>query len=171
MRLKDQEQVFAGWLREHAGILHHVARAFAVGADRHDLMQELLLTLWRAAPKFRGDARESTFIYRVAHNTALAWLRRHRKSSAGIEALDPVIADNLPASDVPSEDERLGLLYVAIRELPALDRSLVLLHLDDRPHQEIAEIHGISINNVAVRLNRIRRKLTERLQGESDDLR
>ena len=76
MRLEDQKRVFAGWLREHAAILHHVAHAFAVGADRHDLMQELMLTLWRATPKFRGDARVSTFIYRVAHSAALEDLER-----------------------------------------------------------------------------------------------
>jgi RNA polymerase sigma factor (sigma-70 family) len=164
MRLGDQEHLFAGWLREHGAILHHVARAFAVGADRHDLMQELLLTLWRAAPKFRGEARVSTFIYRVAHNTALAWFRRERQASAGVEPLEPAIADNLPASDVLGEDDRLELLYAAIRELTALDRSLVLLHLDQRPYEEIAEIHGISVNNVGVRLNRIRRKLAEQLR-------
>jgi RNA polymerase sigma factor (sigma-70 family) len=171
MRLEDQERVFAGWLREHAAILHHVAHAFAVGADRHDLMQELMLTLWRATPKFRGDARVSTFIYRVAHNAALAWFRRQRKANAGVEALDCATAENLPARDHPGEDERLQQLYAAIRELTALDRSLVLLHLDERPYEEIAEIHGMSINNVGVRLNRIRRRLAERLQGESDDLR
>lgn len=166
MRLGDQQQIFAAWVREYAAILHHVARAFAVGSDRHDLMQELLLTLWRAAPKFRGDAQASTFIYRVLHNAALAWFRREHKASAGIEALDPTTAANLPASDVPGEDERLKLLYAAIRELPPLDRSMVLLHLDERPYEEIAEIHGISVNNVGVRLNRIRRKLAERLQGD-----
>jgi RNA polymerase sigma factor (sigma-70 family) len=165
MRLENQEQVFAGWLREHAAILHHVARAFAVGSDRHDLMQELLLTLWRAAPKFRGDARVSTFIYRVAHNAALAWFRRERQASARLETLDPVTADYFPAADVPGEDDRLELLYAAIRELTPLDRSMILLHLDERPYDEIADIHGISINNVGVRLNRIRRKLADQLGG------
>ena len=166
MRLGDQERIFAEWVREYGAILHHVARAFAVGSDRHDLMQELLLTLWRAAPKFRGDAQVSTFIYRVAHNAALAWFRRERKASAGIETLDPTTSASLQASDVPNEDDRLKLLYAAIRELTPLDRSMVLLHLDDRPYEEIAEIHGISVNNVGVRLNRIRRKLAERLQGD-----
>jgi RNA polymerase sigma factor (sigma-70 family) len=162
MRLADQEQRFAEWVREHAAILHHVARAFAVGSDRHDLMQELLLTLWRAAPGFRGEARVSTFIYRVAHNAALAWFRKER--SARAEALDAVTAANLPASEVPTEDGRLELLYAAIRQLTPLDRSMILLHLDERPYEEIAEIHGLSVNNVGVRLNRIRHKLAERLQ-------
>jgi RNA polymerase sigma-70 factor (ECF subfamily) len=162
MTLADQEQRFAEWVREHAAILHHVARAFAVGSDRHDLMQELLLTLWRAVPRFRGDALASTFIYRVAHNAALAWFRKQR--SARAEALDPVAAANLPASDDPIEDGPLELLYAAIRELPPLDRSMILLHLDERPYEQIAEIHGISVNNVGVRLTRIRRKLAERLQ-------
>jgi RNA polymerase sigma factor (sigma-70 family) len=166
MRSADHEQVFAEWLRAHGAILHHVARAFAVGSDRHDLMQELLLTLWRAAPKFRGEARVSTFIYRVAHNAALAWFRRERRASSRLETLDPVMADTLAAGDVPADDPRLERLYAAIRELTPLDRSMILLHLDERPYEEIAEIHGISVNNVGVRLNRIRRKLAHRFQGE-----
>lgn len=166
MRRGNHEQVFAEWLRAHGAILHHVARAFAVGSDRHDLMQELLLTLWRATPKFRGDAQVSTFIYRVAHNAALAWFRRERKASAKLETLDPVTADTLAAGDVQGDDDRLERLYAAIRALSPLDRSMILLHLDERPYEEIAEIHGISVNNVGVRLNRIRRKLADRFQGD-----
>lgn len=166
MKPGNQERTFSEWLREHGAILHHVTRAFAVGSDRHDLMQELLLTLWRAAPQFRGDAMVSTFIYRVAHNTALAWFRRERRAGAAMETLDPAIAEKLASSDAPTEDDRLELLYAAIRELTPLDRSMVLLHLDDRSYEQIAEIHGISVNNVGVRLTRIRHKLADRLQED-----
>lgn len=70
MDVAEQHLLFDRWLAEHAAVLHHVANGFAEGSDRHDLMQELLLALWRAVPAYRGGARPSTFIYRVAHNTA-----------------------------------------------------------------------------------------------------
>jgi RNA polymerase sigma-70 factor (ECF subfamily) len=74
----EQNSCFDAWLREHAAMLHHVTNGFADGADRHDLMQELLVALWHAIPAFRGGSRVSTFIYRVAHNAALTWKRTQR---------------------------------------------------------------------------------------------
>ena len=74
MTAAEQHSCFDAWLGEHAAILHHVVNGFAAGDDRHDLMQELLLALWHAIPAFRGGARVSTYIYKVAHNAAeRAW--------------------------------------------------------------------------------------------------
>ena len=78
MNSRKQQAIFDGWLREHAAILHHVANGFATGADRHDLMQELMLALWRAVPAFRAASLASTFIFRVTHNAALTWMRAER---------------------------------------------------------------------------------------------
>ena len=72
----EHNSCFDAWLSEHAAMLYRVTNGFAAGADRHDLMQELLLALWHAIPAFRGGSRVSTFIYRVAHNAALTWKRR-----------------------------------------------------------------------------------------------
>ncbi len=156
---------FEEWLAAHGAILHHVAHGFADGADRQDLMQELLLALWKAIPAFRHGSHPSTFIYRVSHNAALTWkrtLRNYRQRLERFQA-EPAPASSGAASD--DERHRLDCLYAAIRSLPPLDRSLVLLSLDGVSYAEMAHIHGLSESNVGVRLNRARRQLSESMKG------
>lgn len=159
------EQRFADWLRDHAGIVHHVVQAFATGDDRNDLRQEILLALWRAAPAFRAGSAPSTFIYRVAHNAALLWLRRERRHHRRVAAAPDIgwmcEPDAARArSDTPA---RLEQLYAALHALPPLDRSLVLLSLDGLSYRDIAAVHGISESNVGARLTRGRQRLAEQL--------
>jgi RNA polymerase sigma factor (sigma-70 family) len=167
MNSQDQQAIFDTWLREHAAILHHVANGFATGADRHDLMQELMLALWRAVPAFRAASLPSTFIFRVTHNAALTWKRAERSYRRGLDSfqelqtLSPAITDDAGA---PAATDILELLYSAIRTLEPLDRSLVLLQLDGVSYAQIAEIHGLTESNVGVRLNRLKHKITAKLQ-------
>jgi len=170
MDSRQQQAIFDSWLREHAAILHHVAHGFAVGADRHDLMQELLLALWRAVPAFRAASLPSTFIFRVSHNAALTWKRTEKGYRRRVDTLQQIhFASAETTEDVASEtpDDQLELLYAAIRTLEPLDRSLVLLQLDGASYAQIAEIHGLSESNVGVRLNRIKQKLTATLQEKT----
>jgi RNA polymerase sigma-70 factor (ECF subfamily) len=156
-------------------VLHHVANGFAAGADRHDLMQELLLAMWRAVPAFRGGAQPSTFVYRVAHNTALTWRRTQKNYEAHVERFETLAATELAtgkgAEEETSEREALEHIYAAVRELPPLDRSLILLHLDGLSYAEIADIHGLTEGNVGARLTRLRQKLTTTLEGITHELR
>jgi RNA polymerase sigma factor (sigma-70 family) len=157
---------FDDWLREYGAILHHVANGFATGADRHDLLQELMLAVWRAAPQFRGESAPSTFIFRVTHNAALTWKRGERRRAARFPPLADDVAE--PAFDpgAASVDDRLAQLYAALHRLEPVDRSLILLQLDGASYAQIAEIHGITESNVGVRLNRIRHKLTALIQEQ-----
>ena len=137
-------------------MLHRVARAFASGADQQDLLQEMLIAVWRAAPAFRGDSAPSTFIFRVAHNRALTWRRgevRRRRRADDYQRLH--------VEDVSGEDPLLEKLYAAIRQLEPLDRSLVLLSLEGQSYAEIAALHGLSETNIGARLSRARQKLTQ----------
>jgi RNA polymerase sigma factor (sigma-70 family) len=169
----EHHAAFDRWLREHAAVLHHVANGFAEGADRHDLTQELLLAVWKAVPAFRADAAPSTFIYRVAHNAALTWKRaqkNYRKRVDRFEAMTlPEQVEASPASD--RERETLEVLYRHIRELPPVDRSLILLHLDGVGYAAMAEIHGLTQSNVGVRLNRLKQKLSDAMKEISHELR
>jgi len=150
------EQRFEAWVREHVGVLHRVARGFATGADQQDLLQEMLIAVWRAAPAFRGDSAPSTFIFRVAHNRALTWRRgeaRRRRRDDEYQRLH--------VEEVSSEDPLLEQLYAAIRQLEPLDRSLVLLSLEGQSYAEIAALHGLSETNIGARLSRARQKLSQ----------
>lgn len=170
MSESEQRALFEAWLQLHGAILHRVANGFAAGADKDDLMQELLLALWRAVPAFAGASKVSTFIYRVAHNAALTWRRNAATYTRKVErfAAQPPTEAGWTAD---REDEALGLIYVMIRRLPPLDRSLIMLQLDGVSYAAIAEIHGLTENHVGVRLSRIRRTLTAMLEEKTDELR
>jgi RNA polymerase sigma-70 factor, ECF subfamily len=162
---KELQVVFKGWLQEHAGLVYKVARAFAPAeADRQDLIQEILLQMWCSLPRFEGKAKASTWIYRVALNTALAWRRKETKHRA---TQTPVIdIETLPGSQVDSaqqlhQQEVVERLYAAIQQLPKADAALVLLYLDDLSYHEMADVLGISENHVGVKLNRARKALGE----------
>lgn len=159
----SREVLFRRWLEQHSGLVFKVANAFAPSdADRADLVQEILLQLWRSLPRFEGKAKESTWIYRVALHAALAWHRGQKKHHATRVTL-PAIED-LAEPDDPIQREREELianLYAAIRRLPKVDAALVLLYLDDLSYREMAEVLGISESNVGVKLNRARKLLGE----------
>lgn len=148
MKPDEQKCLFELWLADHAAVLHHVANGFAEGVDRFDLMQELLVALWRAVPAYRGGARPSTFIYRVAHNAALTWWRTERNYRRRVDRFEAdVLHETQTAPAAPArERETLEQVYAHIRRLPPVDRSLICasarrcqlcLHGgDSRPHRK-----------------------------------
>ena len=161
----DPQEVFKGWLRQHVGLVYKVARTFAwVEADQQDLIQEILLQMWCSLPQFEGKAKASTWIYRVALNTALAWRRKETKRRATqtplieIETLPGTEADGAQRLD---RQEQVARLYAAIHQLPKVDAALVLLYLEDVSYREMAEVLGLSESNVGVKLNRARKALAE----------
>lgn len=174
MNVPEQESLFRRWLAEHAGLMWKVVRAFAATPeDQQDLLQEIALQLWKSLPTFRGEAKESTWIYRVAFNSALVWKRdqkrRHEKHQKFFElnSAPEVSAEHPPLT---RDDEMVEQLYTAIRQLPVLDASLALMHLDGLSYREMSEVLGITENNVGVRLNRLRKQLAEMLKGANDEL-
>lgn len=173
MQPPSQNAVFERWITEYSGILHHVARGFAEGADQSDLMQELMLAVWRAIPGYRTEAKASTFVYRVAHNAALTWKRTQKNYRGRVERFEMLAAPAERDADTKSARERetLELLYAQIRALPPVDRSLILLHLDGVSYAEMAEIHGLSESNVGVRLTRLKQKLSDAMKELSHELR
>ena len=171
MTTQEQQKRFEEWATRYSRILHHTVYAFSDGTDREDLLQEVLLTLWRAVPAFRGDSEIATFIYRVAHNTALTWKRSKRNYRRRVEEAVQQSAGETAAG---AADERSGALeqvYRRIRTFPELDRSLLLLWLDEVSYRDIAKIHGIAENLVGVRLNRARNKLIAEMKEELSGIR
>ena len=174
MTARQQEAIFRRWLEQHISLMLKVVRGCAASPeDQDDLFQEVLLQIWSSIPAFRGEARETTWIYRVAWNTALAWRRGERRRREGHEMfikLSPSLQVQPSHLDSLPEQEIVGRLYAAIRQLPKVDASLALMHLDGLSYQEMAEVLGISENYIGVKLNRIRKQLADQLKGASDEL-
>ena len=174
MTAQEQEAIFRRWLDAHLGLVLKVVRGCAAAPqDQDDLFQDVLLQIWSSIPAFRGEAKETTWIYRVAFNTALAWRRTERRRREGHETyLKFDVSPQVQPShvDSPPEQEIVERLYVAIRRLPKVEASLALMHLDGLSYREISEVLGISENYVGVKLNRIRKQLADELKGATDEL-
>jgi RNA polymerase sigma-70 factor (ECF subfamily) len=160
----DRERVFLEMLADYGPRLRRIAGSYARGADRDDLHQEILCQLWRSLPGFRGNAALGTWVYRVALNTAFTWLRVRRRRPAEAQ---PPHGDELAhptTAGAPSRED--AILEDFLASLGGIDRSLLILYLDGLPHQEIAEVVGLSAGAVGVRLHRIKRAYESRyLEG------
>ncbi len=152
-------------MASHKAILFKVSRAYGSSpADRDDLFQEIALQVWHSIPAFRGDAAIGTWIYRIALNTAMTWLRDQKKHGRGrqeLEALDTLLVA------APDADPRLEWIYQRIAELDEVNRSLALLLLDGYSYKEMSSILGLTESNVGVKINRIKSALAEKLAKET----
>lgn len=157
------EEVFTRLLDQHAGIIRKVAFGYSnTFADRQDLTQEITLQLWRAYPRYSPDRSFSTWMYRIALNVAISFLRRHThpvRQTLSLEENEMELVDETAAKS--ESDERIPLLQQVIASLPALDRGLMLLYLDDHSYREIAAILGLTETNVATKLNRLKQRVRE----------
>jgi RNA polymerase sigma factor (sigma-70 family) len=154
-----REETFIALISTHQGLIHKVCSMYCdQEEERRDLFQEVVLQLWRAYDSFRGQAKVSTWMYRIALNTAITGFRK-RKRRPQMETL-PDSSTALPSYDPDYEqDEKRQLLYQAINQLSEIEKAIVMLHLEDHSYDEIAEIVGITSNHVGVKLNRIKGKL------------
>jgi RNA polymerase sigma-70 factor (ECF subfamily) len=163
----ERDRVFGAWIEAHKAILFKVARAYgATHADREDLFQEIALQLWHSVEAFRGDAQVTTWIYRVALNTALARKRKDAKHDRGRHDLEAAAGLLI---DVPDRDPRLEWIYARIAELDEVNRSLALLMLDGFSYRDMSQILGLSESNVGVKINRIKAALSAQLAKEQED--
>jgi RNA polymerase sigma-70 factor (ECF subfamily) len=127
--------------------------------SRQDLFQEVVLQLWKSYPNFRKEAAGSTWIYRVALNTAIS---NFRKESKKPEKTSITLSEfEIPDMSLTDERENRSTLHLAIGRLTQIEKAIILLYLDEKSYDEISEIIGISNSNVGVRLNRIKNKLSK----------
>ncbi len=121
-----------------------------------DLYQEVIYNLWKSFPKFQGNSKDSTWVYRITINTCISFLRKKYKRPK-YDILTPALS--IPAEDSNEYFENLKEMYKLINKLHSIDKTLVLLWLDGKSYKEISEILIMSVSNVASRLNRIKSKL------------
>ena len=168
---EDPESLFKGWLTEHGGAVLKVARAYTLTTeDFRDLVQEILLQVWRSLPQFQGRASAPTWAYRVALNTALDWHKKeHRRQARQRPILEDLPVTGLDGSQQAVQSEIVERLYAAIRQLPKTDAAIVLLYLDELSYRQISEVLGISESNVGVKLNRAKKTLADLMKEEPHD--
>jgi RNA polymerase sigma-70 factor, ECF subfamily len=156
---KELEHNFVELLEKHQNIIHKVCRLYTNNYDAHnDLFQEITIQLWRAYPKFRGDSKFSTWMYRVGLNTAIT-LYRKSKRRINTQGYDEV-QFKIKAEDYDdTEEQHLKLLYKAVHHLNDIEKALVFLYLEDKNYKEISKTMGISEVNARVKMNRVKTKL------------
>lgn len=168
MNRAEQTEVFSHWMTEHRGLLFKVIRANCRRpAEQDDLFQEIAVQLWKSVPKFRGESKTTTWIYRVALFTAVTWNRNEKKYRNHEDVND---CKQVLTVDSTETDPRLEYLYERIRRLKVPDRSITLLLLDGYRYSEIASILGQSEGAVAVRISRIKAHLARSRKDQSDEV-
>ena len=159
---KEKQSIFDDLLTRSRGRLAAVAGAYAYG-DADDLLQEILLQIWRSLSTFKGDSSIDTWSYRVALNTALTWRRSQSRRRKNI----PSEASNLNELPVAADGhDSANLLDQFLKALSKSDRALVLLYLDDQSGKEMAEITGLTEGAIRVRVHRIKQKLADWKVGD-----
>ncbi len=154
------EAEFVKQLEENQNIVHKICRLYTNDKDAHnDLFQEVTIQLWKAYPKFRGDAKFSTWMYRVALNTAITLYRKstRRVKTTAYESVQFKVTD---MQEDDESAEQLTLLYGAVKQLNDIEKALVFLYLEDKNYKEISATLGISEVNARVKMNRVKTKLT-----------
>ena len=159
-----QNERFLRLLEEHKRILYKVASIYCADAeDRRDLVQEMVIQLWRSFPRFDDQLKFSTWMYRIAMNVAISFLR-----GEGRRSRDTVALEQIDVIDTAAADRMLGeagddvrLLRQLVSQLDEMSRALIVLYLEGYNHAEIAEILGISATNVGTRINRIKNRLRD----------
>ena len=157
MDTKQLEKEFLDMIEAQKRTIYKVCYMYANDQDDlNDLFQETVLNLWKGFPNYRGDSKLTTWVYRIAMNTCITYLRHenHRPQTVPMTAN---VASQMAADE--DTEARLQELYSLINRLGKLERALILLWLEERSYQEMADILGLSKANVAVKLNRIREKL------------
>ncbi len=155
------EKDFLKIIDEHQNIIHKISRLYRNSKeDREDLFQEIVLQLWKAFPNFRQESKVTTWMYRIALNTAIAVFR---KKNVEVE-LKVDIPEKFHPSDANEISENEEKMYSALRKLNDAEKAIISLYLEDYSYREIAELTGISENNTGVKINRIKNKLKQILR-------
>jgi RNA polymerase sigma-70 factor (ECF subfamily) len=161
---QTEKSRFLELVEENQDIIHKTCRLYAANrADREDLAQEIVCQLWKSYRTFRGDSRFSTWMYKIAINTALLTLRRNHPRDRARSLRESHACATADTEDHEREDA-IFRLYAAISQLRELDRAIILLHLEQLSYEEIGAVIGISEVNVSVRLVRIKRTLKKLLR-------
>jgi len=160
------EREFLHIIQENQGIIYKVCNMYCdTGEDRNDLFQEIVAQLWKSYPSFRKESKVTTWMYRVGLNTAITTFKKSKRRPDQ----NRLTYENFQIADENHEaetEENIKLLHRAVDQLTGIEKSIILLFLENKKYEEIAEITGITQNYVRVKMNRIKKKLKKLMDEE-----
>ena len=163
--MKSTKEIeFVTLVQEHQNLIHKICRLYTNSdAEHKDLFQEITIQLWKAYPKFRGDSKFSTWMYRVGINTAISLYRKSKRKILSYRFDD--VSYKIPQTETydDTQDQQLKSIYAALNHLNDIDKAVILLYLEDKSYKEISDTIGISEVNARVKMNRIKKKLKTQL--------
>jgi RNA polymerase sigma factor (sigma-70 family) len=160
MDIQSNKEIFVQLMQENKGIIYKICNSYCTNKDdRDDLAQEIVYNLWKSFYNFNPDFKFSTWMYRIALNVAISFYRKENKSRYNMPFSESLIVFEENTDTGVDTENNITLLLKFISELREIDRSVMLLYLDDKSYKEISEITGITVSNVAIKINRIKEKL------------
>lgn len=161
--MTSKEKEFLQLVKDNQGLIIKVSRLYTHSPeDEEDLFQEIVLQMWRSYDTFKGQSKITTWMYRVALNTAITLFRKKTKSPQTNELAEFHYQEFLEEDD--EKHQQISLLYKVIKMLPQVERAIVMMYLDDLPYRDIAENLGISEVNARVKMNRLKKTLKELME-------
>lgn len=163
--MREKEQEFLNRIESHKGILYKVSKMYMDNSDdQQDLFQEIVCQLWKSYESFRNESQFSTWMYRVAVNTAIVFLKKEKRKVDKYEILSENVKDDEGDSHI--KESQLDHFYKAVQKLEKIDRAIIFYQLEGFSHKEIGENLGISEGNARVKLNRAKEKLKEIIKNQ-----
>ena len=161
MKRADLEKEFIGIIRDYERIIYKVCTFYVSDeSPMADLYQEVVLNLWKGFSKFRNECTLSTWVYRVTLNTCISGFRKEIRRVSKIP-ISSLLEETLPEFENAEIEENINEMYRLINQLKTLEKAMILLYLEEKSYQEIADITGLTVSNVATKLKRIKQKLKE----------
>lgn len=158
------KEEFIELINQHKGILHKICNIyFNPDPNKEDYYQEMLIRLWKSYPCYKNQSKFSTWLYRVALNTAIDIIRKQNLQPKHTELSK--VEYNIPETEYNIESDKKEVLYQAINHLSDVEKAIIFLYLEDYNYKETAEIIGISESNTGVKINRIKNQLIKNLRN------
>lgn len=166
--MKAREADFLALIKQHERLIYKISFNYCRDAkDREDLVQEIIFQLWKSYPGFKPDFKVSTWMYKVALNTAVSFYRKHGKKKEQEIALEGTNVHDLQSAANDAKDEQLRILEGFIQELEPVNKALIILQLEGESIASIAQIVGLSETNVATKLSRIKKSLAQKFKSQN----
>jgi len=163
--LDNDRDIFLALLESHKGIIYRVANLYCRDPqDRQDVIQEIIVQLWTSFGKYDSTYKHSTWVYRIALNTAISFYRKTKVQKESSVYLSPILESTISGGEPFQEDPNILLLKRFIDQLDEIDKSLILLFLDGHKYKEIAMITGFTLTKMSTRIARIKKALKKKFQ-------